>query len=85
METIEFIQVKGHQKNSEGIEDLEWPVKMKIHCNQLATTVHEKYEESLETISLLPANNIKLKIKQRNITNHILPQIRYLWRIKKIN
>ena len=79
IQTIEFIHVKGHQDNTKNIDNLEWPVKMYIYCDQLATKTLEKYKDTLEMVPMLPASIIQLKIKQRHITHHISSQIRHLW------
>ena len=46
IQTIEFIHVKGHQDNTENIEELEWPVTMNIYCDQLATKALEKHKNT---------------------------------------
>lgn len=79
MNTVEFIHVKRHQDNTNNIDELEWPVKMNIFCDQLATKAMEKHNETLEIVPMLPASIIQLKIKQRYITHHIPTQIRQLW------
>ena len=64
--------VNSHQDDDKAFQDLSWPEKSNVYCNQLATTkLKEIIDDPSRIFPFLPASQILLTINNIAITHHV--------------
>ena len=72
--------VNSHQDDDKAFQDLSWPEKLNVYCDQLATTkLKEIIDDPSGIVPFLPASQILLTINNIAIRHHVPFQIRHLW------